>query len=297
MNTFDKILSPEWKPYGKSLKKIFKDLKEEGFLPHKKLNHYNENNVLVKRTYIEHLFLSKKGILLTGRTFNSKSAFAYDKQWFKFFKELGEFFNIDYNDVKVSRAFDKEIDVYKTNNLFSLFSFPEISHKACQSIVDLGVDPTLYINSYFYILSDKPVKMESCSPILWSINAEHVKKTEVAIFMGDWLLQRPELLHSEYLTYDVWTEENEVNKIENIFTLISQQTVDDRNILSNAIYKVFQDALDTPISTKNLPNPGVTLKTFFQQNSPYVWSMIEKKALEETISAIEEKASIPKKRL
>lgn len=301
---FEQILDPDWKPYNKNLSKIFNTLKKEYFKPLRKesfvIIEHGEKH-LVDRTPIEHLFLTKQQILFQHRSyfnqnkhkpnqFYSKGKDAFSKQWFTFFKKLGDFFEFEYNDVPVSTpwAFDKKDP--KDNNLSVLLFKPLSIFPAAQSLLDLGIDPLKYITEY-----TAGVKSAYYSPLLSIFNYDHITIEDRLSALEFYLTLVPDYIKGEYIGYDIWNTVETVSEVKNLFTIIKELSLENRDQYCMFLYNFYKNNIDMPIFTKHIDmsNDENTVKKFVYKNSDMVKSIIEK---EEISSSIQNKGSVINKR-
>lgn len=284
---FEQILDPDWKPYNKNLTKIFNTLKEEYFKPLRKESFViieHGEKILVERTPIEHLFLTKQNILFQHSSyfnhnqykpnqFHSKGKDAFSKQWFTFFKKLGDFFEFEYNDIPFSTPWVSDKKDPKDNNLSVLLFKPLSIFPVAQSLLDLGVDPLKYITEY-----TADIKSAYYSPLLSIFKYDYINIEDRLSALEFYLTLVPDYIKGEYIVYDIWNTVETVSDVTNLFTIIKEQPLENRDKYCIFLYNFYKKNIDMPIFTKhiNMPDNENTIKGFVYNNSDVVKSMIEK---------------------
>lgn len=298
--TWDTIYDNQWRPYGQKVNHIMKSLHNEKFNPFDtglySFKTYNmegqETRTLIEAFILNHFdkmfngtmgflndFKDEDAVYYKTHIFNHNAKQIYHKSWFLFLKRLGQEFNIDYNNIKFSH--DPEYKTPKNTNLLGKLN-PYSTPMACYfSVVQLGVNP-FALNSEYLISSLN----KDTNPFFKFIRAEKKLTTTNAVFLDKMLSHSLDFLNVEEFEYSFFSNPKNPTpeKFTNLFSIISERTLDERNEMGLILYKHFKNDMQRTISTENLTLPEKDIYHFLQQYCPAAFSLMQKESISNMIN-------------
>lgn len=309
--TWDTIYENQWRPYGQKINHIMKSLHNEKFNPFDtdlySFKTYNmegkEIRTLIEAFILNHFdkmfngtigflndFKDEDAVYYKTNIFNHKAKQVYNKSWFLFLKRLGEEFNIDYDNIKFSD--DPEYKNPKNTNLLGKLN-PYFTPMACYfSLIELGVNP-FNLNAEYLISS---LNRET-NPFFKFIRSEKKLATTNAVFLDKMLSHSLDFLNVEEFDYSFFNNLTKLTpeKSTNLFSLITERTLEERNEIGFVLYKHFKNDMQRTTSTQNVTLPEKDIYHFLQEYCPAAFSLMQKESISNMIDLnVKQNTSTPR---